>query len=234
MISVIIPARNEEKSLPVLLSFLQRLPDKHLIAEVIVSDGNSSDSTIDVARSFGARVVMNAVPGRGRQMNNAAETATGKILYFLHADSIPPQSFATRISKCSAEGFPCGCFRLRFDYPHWFLRFNSWFTRFDVNAVRFGDQSLFTDAAIFRSSGGYREDYLLLEDQEIIPRLRTKDKFIVIDDYVTTSARKYLDNGIIRLQLIYFAVYFLYRLGYPQKKLVTVYKRLIRKQDMVV
>jgi len=227
-ISIIIPAKNEAAELPVLLNYLNTVPGKAHIAEIIVSDGMSTDDTVSIANLYGAKVVVNEQAGRGRQMNAAAKNATGNILYFLHADSIPPEGFVEDILGKINTGHIAGCYRLRFDYDHWFLKANAWFTRFNVNAVRFGDQSLFVRKSVFETIGGFREDLIIMEDQEIIHRIRKKGSFAVIAGYVTTSARKYRVNGIYRMQGIFFYIYFVYFFGASQHKLVAIYKKLIR------
>ena len=165
-------------------------------------------------------------------MNKGASVAKHDLLYFLHADSIPPNNFTTQILRAYKNGAKSGCFRLAFDYEHWFLKANAWFTRFNVNAVRFGDQSLFVTKNIFQKSGGFREDLLMMEDQEIIHRIKKYGRFKVMNDYVTTSARKYLDNGIYRLQAIFFRIWFLYYLHYPQERLLKLHRKLVRKYKL--
>jgi rSAM/selenodomain-associated transferase 2 len=214
--------------LPVLLNYLNTVPGKEHIAEIIVSDGKSTDDTVRIAKLYGAKVVVNEQAGRGRQMNAGAKITTGNILYFLHADSLPPTGFVKDILEKIHSGYVAGCYRLRFDDDHWFLKANAWFTRFNVNAVRFGDQSLFVTKTVFETIGGFREDLIIMEDQEIIHRIRAQGRFAVIEDYVTTSARKYRVNGIYRMQGIFFYIYFAYLLGASQQKLVSIYKKLIR------
>ena len=121
---------------------------------------------------------------------------------------------------------------MRFDSGHWFLKVNAWFTRFDVNAFRFGDQSLFVVKDIFIKAGGFDERLVVMEDQEIVYRLKKYGKFKVLPDAITTSARKYIINGTYRMQGIFFLIYFLYKCGVPQNKLVALYRSLI-KQDKV-
>jgi len=227
-ISIIIPARNEASQLPALLNYLNNVSGKEQIAEIIVSDGNSSDDTVRIANLHGAKVIINDSPGRGPQMNTGAKTATGNILYFLHADSIPPKEFVQDILEKINAGYDAGCYRLRFDFNHWFLKSNAWFTRFNVNAVRFGDQSLFVRKSVFDAIGGYNKDLIIMEDQEIIHRIRKKGRFAVIAGYVTTSARKYMVNGVYRMQGIFFYIYFAYIMGASQQKLVHIYKKLIK------
>ncbi len=227
-ISIIIPAKNEAVQLPLLLNHLNSVPGMDNIAEIIVSDGNSSDDTVSIAKMYGAKVVVSELAGRGRQMNAAAKNAIGNILYFLHADSMPPFGFVNDIMEKINSGHVAGCYRLRFDYDHWFLKANAWFTRFNVNAVRFGDQSLFVRKSVFETILGFREDLTIMEDQEIIHRIRKKGRFAVIAGYVTTSARKYRVNGVYRMQGIFFYIYFAYIFGASQQKLVAIYKKLIR------
>jgi rSAM/selenodomain-associated transferase 2 len=227
-ISIIIPVKNEAVQLPKLLNYLNTVPGNEQIAEIIVSDGKSSDDTLAIAKIHGTKVVVNEQAGRGRQMNAGAKGASGDILYFLHADSIPPMGFVEDILQKINSGNVAGCYRLRFDEDHWFLKANAWFTRFNVNAVRFGDQSLFVRKIVFEKIGGFREDLIIMEDQEIIHRIRKKGRFSVIAGYITTSARKYRVNGIYSMQGIFFYIYFAYVFGASQQQLVGIYKRLIR------
>ncbi len=158
--------------------------------------------------------------------------AKGEILYFLHADSAPPSDFITQILNACSKGFSSGCFRLAFNYYHWFLKANAWFTRFNLNAVRFGDQSLFVTKEVFEKAGGFREDLVMMEDQEIIHRIKKHGRFKVMDDVVITSARKYLDNGIYRMQAIFYWIWLLYYLGFSQKYLLKLHRKLIRKHKL--
>lgn len=226
-ISVIVPTFNEEEHIGKLISYLCNVPHKEYIQEIIVVDGGSTDFTKQNAFSAGAVVLSSPKKGRGAQMNFGANKAKGEILYFLHADSYPPKSFALDIIKSFERNYQSGCYRLAFDHNHWFLKFNSWFTRFDIDAIRFGDQSLFILKNIFLNIGGFREDLIIMEDQEIIKRIRKKARFKILKGAVVTSSRKYLDNGIYKLQGVFFIIYFLYMLGISQDNLKKVYKKLI-------
>src|SRR6185312_2317599 len=191
--------------------------------------GQSTDQTVAIASNAGVTVVVSAKKGRAAQMNYGASIAKGEILYFFHADSIPPENFTTYILKAFKKKYASGCFRVSFDYQHWFLKANCWFTRFDVNAVRFGDQSLFVTKSVFQKCGGFDESLLMMEDQEIIHRIKKHGKFTVMNAAVTTSARKYIDNGIYRMQAIFFWIWLLYYMGYPQQYLLKLHKKLIHK-----
>lgn len=232
MISVIIPTYNEESTIQKTIERLQENDVAKLVSQIIISDGGSTDNTISTGQKTIAKALVCPAKGRGAQMNYGASFSSNKILYFLHADSIPPPGFSTDILNAVKKGFASGCFRLSFDYDHWFLKANCWFTRFNVNVVRFGDQSLFVTKEIFEKSGGFREDFFMMEDQEIISRIKKYGKFKVLNGEVITSARKYLDNGIYRLQGIFFLIWIMYYLGFSQQKLLRLHRRLIHQHKL--
>jgi rSAM/selenodomain-associated transferase 2 len=232
-VSVIIPTYNEAASIGPLVRYLRAAAGPTETAlEIIVADGRSQDDTAAEAAAAGARVLRCPRRGRAAQMNHGAKRARGQVLYFLHADTYPPEGFLGTIRQAVAAGHGSGCFRLQFDYRHWFLQLSAWFTRFPLEVVRFGDQSLFVRRAVFEQAGGFRADMVVLEDQEIIGRLRRHGRFAVLPAAVVTSARKYLANGIFRLQGVFALICVLYRLGVPQSRLRSLYRSLIT-QDKI-
>lgn len=229
---MIIPCLNEGQALPPLIRYLESHDRHGYIKEIIVIDGGSSDASLSAASSCGAKTFSCPRRGRAAQMNFGATMASGEIFYFLHADTYPPPRFAQQIADVAQGSTIAGCYRLRFNLDHWFLKANCWFTRFNVNAVRFGDQSLFVSRSVFAKAGGFDCALQLMEDQEVIGRIRRYARFIVMPDRVTTSVRKYQDNGIYRLQFLYLLICILYRIGCGQCTLVKVYRRLI-KEDRI-
>ncbi len=228
-ISIIIPTYNEADGIGALLHYLWGATSGEPTPEILVVDGGSTDVTVRLARQAGATVLASPRKGRAAQLNYGAQQARGNLLYFLHADSYPPPGFLADLRQATAQGYAAGCYRLAFDHPHWFLRFSAWCTRLPFTAVRFGDQSLFVHRDAFARIGGYREDLLVMEDQEIVQRLRAQGPFRVLPRAVTTSARKYLVNGVFRLQGIFALVVLCYKLGVPQRHLLRLYRRLIRQ-----
>jgi rSAM/selenodomain-associated transferase 2 len=228
-ISIIIPTFNEADSIAALLSYLSQDTADEAALEILVVDGGSTDATVQLARQAGAAVLASPRKGRAAQLNYGAQRARGEILYFLHADSYPPLGFVAEVRLAVAQGYGAGCYRLAFDHPHWFLRFSAWCTRLPLTAVRFGDQSLFVRRDLFARLGGYREELLVMEDQDIVGRLRAQAPFRLLPRAVTTSARKYLENGVFRLQGIFTLIVVLYRLGVSQRRLMQLYRRLIRQ-----
>lgn len=227
--SIIIPTYNESKIIGRTIKEISERLSGAVETEIIVSDGGSTDNTRGLAEEKGAVVVQSTVKGRGVQMNYGAKRSRGGVLYFLHADSIPPPGFDCEIMSRVEQGTTAGCFRLQFDSEHPLLNLYAWFTRFDLNAFRFGDQSLFVTRDHFRESGAFLEDLTIMEDNEIIWRLKDTGPFTIIPKTIVTSSRKYRENGVIRLQLVFTAIYLLYHLGLSQRVLVDIYKRFIRE-----
>lgn len=102
LVSIIIPARNEEKILPRLLESLKKLTYPHF--EVIVVDDRSEDRTAEVARSFGASVIMGKeLPphwnGKNWACHQASLQAKGDYLLFTDADTFhKPESLSSALS----------------------------------------------------------------------------------------------------------------------------------------
>jgi rSAM/selenodomain-associated transferase 2 len=227
-VSIIIPTYNEAATIGELLSYLHQHAAQGAQPEILVVDGGSTDGTPYLAQQAGATMLVSPRKGRAAQLNYGAQQARGELFYFLHADSYPPPGFLAELQQAVAQGYPAGCYRLAFDHPHWFLRFSAWCTRLPFTAVRFGDQSLFVRRELFEALGGYREDLVVMEDQDLVERLQKRAAFRLLPGAVTTSARKYLANGVFRLQSIFALVVLGYRLGVPQHRLVQFYRRFIR------
>lgn len=229
MVSIIIPTYNEAASIGHLLRYLRTAAAGAPAPELLVVDGGSTDATVALAQQAGATVHRSPRKGRAAQLNHGATQARGEVLYFLHADSYPPPGFLADLERAVGQGYGSGCYRLAFDHGHWLLRFSAWCTRFPYTFLRFGDQSLFVRRQLFADLGGYREDLQVMEDQELVQRLRARAPFVVLPRAVTTSARKYLANGVVRLQGIFTLIVLLYWAGVPQTNLVRLYRRLIRQ-----
>lgn len=231
-ISVIIPAYNEAGTIGRTLKHLASVVERTPLAEVIVVDGHSRDTTVQEAVAAGAHVLRSEQKGRATQMNVGAAEATGDVLYFLHADTIPAPDFVQQITEALEQGADCGCMRLRFDRDHWSLRLKAWFSRFNASGLHYGDQSLFVRRELFERVGGYDGRMAVFEDLDLIERLRHLGRFVVLPGPVTTSARKYAHNSMLRMQLTFYIMYPLYRLGASQQRLLRTYRWLIR-QDKV-
>ena len=222
MISIIIPTYNEGEGLG---SFLVELQSREKLQnEIIVVDATNCAKTKDICLQRGVKF-LSSEKGRAVQMNRGAQEANGSVLYFLHADSLPPEGFDQSIIGSINDGNQSGCFYMQFDSDHLVLRASGWFTRFSSDWCRGGDQSLFVKSSIFREIGGFNEEMIILEDNEIIPRLKRSSDFVVIQEKLITSARRYRENGVVRLQILFALIHIGYRFGISQNSLLRFYQR---------
>ena len=102
MISIIIPVLNEADTIGKLLIHLKDNSVEQNISEIIIVDGGSTDGTIEIIQNTISKFpskyskkhcIIKSEKGRAIQMNTGAHQAIGSILYFLHADSLPPKNF---------------------------------------------------------------------------------------------------------------------------------------------
>ena len=224
MISVIIPTYQEATRIRRLVVHL--LHHEH-VKEVIVVDAGSRDETVDEAEKGGARVFLSQKKGRSCQMNAGVFEAKGEIVYFVHADAWPPDNFSVDIIRELEKGYKAGCFRSRFMTNNKFLLANSFFTRFSGIIFRGGGQTLFITKKLFDELRGYNESLILMEEYDLIRRVKQNHDFRIIPRDVLVSTRKYDENGCIRLQMCYAVIFILFFLGIPQEHLLRLYKKLI-------
>jgi rSAM/selenodomain-associated transferase 2 len=226
-ISIIIPILNEAETIPGLLDHLVTNSSKKNIADIIVVDGGSTDDSMILISQFSEVNLLSSAKGRAKQMNLGAKHATGDILYFLHADSIPPINFDQHIINEVENGNAAGCFKMKFDSNHWWLKLAGWLTQFRWRACRGGDQSQFITKRLFEELNGFNEQFLIYEDNDLINKLYARNQFVIIQEWITTSARKYENNGIWKLQYHFWAIYVKIWFGASPKDLYDYYKKNI-------
>ena len=209
-ISVIIPAINEADNIANTIESIGPEDKK----EVIVADGGSSDDTVLIAKSLGARVV-NSSPPRARQMNRGAAEATGDVLVFLHADTRLPEKFEDFIfNSFKQPKMVAGAFQLRIDSPMQGLRLiehlANWRSRF--LKMPYCDQAIFISSRVFHQVGGF-PDIPIMEDFELVRRLQKHGKIVTLPVPVFTSPRRWQSLGILQTTLINQLVIVAYFMG---------------------
>lgn len=226
-ISIIIPVLNEENAISKIIDYLLKIINPEFTKEIIVVDGGSTDKTLEILKSYASIKVIHSLKGRSVQMNAGAKNTTSEILYFLHCDTFPPKNFDAEISIKVQNGNLSGCFKMKFDNNHIVLKVSQWFTQFNFQACRGGDQSLFVKRNLFEKLNGFNENLSIYEDNEFISRLYSDSKFVVIQKEVISSARKYHKNGVWKLQFHFLVIHILNTLGYSNSSLQKYYSKNI-------
>ena len=221
-VSVVIPALNEEEWIAgAVASALEAGA-----AEVIVVDGGSGDRTARFATAAGARVILSD-PTRGRQLNRGAETASNQSLIFLHADSRLPPGAAAAVEDALTHGTRFGGFRIRFSEQARKLRIAEAMinVRSAITGMPWGDQAQFVArSTLLDSGGGGFRDIPIMEDYELAQRMRRAGPTRILPLSVTTSARRFLQKGLLRTTALNWSIIVRYHLGVDPKKLARAYR----------
>jgi len=221
-ISIIIPTLNEAN---VVGETITRLLKSEQV-EILVVDGGSSDGTDEIARELGARVLATA-PSKAGQMNAGAAEAQGAVLLFLHADTRLPENFEEKVLTAAARrGFCAGAFTLEIDSTDRGMRFieraANWRAR--IFKMPYGDQALFVSRNLFLEIGGFA-DYPIMEDFELVRRLKKKGKIAILPDSVKTSPRRWQNLGVLTTWLLNQIILVAYFIGIPPRRLASWYRR---------
>lgn len=225
LISIIIPTLNNEDSISDCLA--------HLIAfgrgsEIILVDGGSEDSTVAIAQDYPVRIYAGNA-GRASRMNYGAGRATRDILYFLDPETIPPTDFVEGIYNCFLEGNVGGCFSMRFVNGKKLTTIKKYMSRLKITWTGGGDQSLFLFARTFEYLGGYNESLEIMEDFDLVDRMRRLGKFHVHPGEISVRPQKYQSVSYLKVQLANVFVYQMYRIGYQQEILKRTWSRMLEK-----
>jgi hypothetical protein len=135
-------------------------------------------------------------------MNAGAKIATGDLLFFLHADSVLPSSpipwFDEMAKALDDPRVVGGAFRLKIDSPSLTLKFISTMAnlRSAIWGLPYGDQGIFVRTDIFRKMEGFK-DWPLMEDVELIQRLKRLGKIVLLKETIQTSARRWKRGGAV-------------------------------------
>jgi rSAM/selenodomain-associated transferase 2 len=222
ILSIIIPVFNEAEQIQTTIAALL----EHSEVELIVVDGGSGDRTVERVESLGITAI-SSERGRAHQMNAGAAIATGEVLLFLHADTRLPVGYREAIEKTlSQPQVVAGAFTLTIDGRKPALRWIEKMVdlRSRLLSLPYGDQGIFLEASRFRELGGFAP-IPILEDFELIGRLKQRGKIAIVPQSVVTSGRRWEKLGIWRTTAINQAIILGYYLGFSPEQLARWYGR---------
>ncbi len=220
-LSVIVPALNEATCITAILQRLQTLRSRG--HEVIIVDGASTDATVELATPLADRVISSA-QGRAAQMHAGAGAATGSVLWFLHADTLPPAD-ADRIilPALREQGREWGRFDVELS-GNGSLQVVAWLMnlRSRLSGIATGDQGIFVTRDAYRQVGGYTQ-IPLMEDIAICRSLKRISRPVALRNRVHTSSRRWQRHGIMATVLTMWLLRLGYFIGVKPDRLATFY-----------
>ena len=226
-ISIIIPTLNEADGLAKTLHNLTRLNPAP--KEILLVDGGSQDNTLEIAKKAGVTILSSSQAGRSRQMNLGAKAARGKILCFVHADTLVPDDFTAVIAKVLAQPTIAGggfislmtsCVQTRWGVSlHNYLKtyYAALIFRphlfFKGLRILFGDQAIFCRRDDFWRCGGYDRELPIMEDADLCIKLCEYGSIYLVNRTVQSSDRRVAKWGWLKANAIYLYIGCLWGIG---------------------
>ncbi|MGB4073241.1 TIGR04283 family arsenosugar biosynthesis glycosyltransferase [Pseudomonas sp.] len=222
-LSVIIPARNEAQALPWLLADLAALRADG--AELILVDGGSSDATCALAASRVDQLLSGSA-GRAVQMNQGAAAASGEYLWFVHADTRVSAESLRSLLDVLNERPVWGRFDVRLAGAGLALRVIGAMInlRSRLTGIASGDQGIFVRRECFEALGGYAA-IPLMEDLQLCRRLKRQVRPRCLRPPLSTSSRRWEQQGVIRTVLLMWRLRLAYYWGVSPERLASQYRR---------
>lgn len=204
MLSVIIPAYNEEKYIGAALDNVEEAAGEYRRrfpwpVEVIVVNNNSTDRTEEIARARGARVVFEGKNQIAASRNAGGRAAAGRILAFLDADDRMSPNLLAVVHEMmtSGEYIGGGVARIYRDNAHPLAVALESYNSLARRAFGLSTGLIYTTRETFARLGGFDERYYAAEEGYFVLSMkrlgkREGKKFGNIrEGYVTKSGRKF-------------------------------------------
>ncbi len=221
-LAIVVPTLNEERALRAYLARAGAEAD-----QLIVSDGGSTDATLDIARGLGATIVSGS-PGRGVQLNRGAAAAPdADILLFLHADTVLPPGSGDAVRQAIEQGASGGAFFVRFDAERRLFRLGNRIVNLRTRLTKrpLGDQAQFVRRDVFEQLGGYR-DWPILEDLDFAGRLNRAHGLALLEGPAVTAARRFVEGGITKTIATNWLIWLLFAFGVSPERLARLYRHI--------
>ncbi len=221
-VSVIIPVLHETGIDGFIRDLVEKTKNREM--EIIVVDGDPAGSTIEQISSPSIRT-MTAPRGRALQQNAGADRARGAVLLFLHADTRLPRDFYDLIMEALDQGFSGGAFNLHIDSTHPVIQLVSAVAAFRsrITKIPYGDQAIFLKKALFHRIHGF-DEIPLMEDIALMQKIKkSRSPFKILPQTASTSARRWVQQGIVFTMIRNPVLALLYYLGVSPRILARFY-----------
>lgn len=215
-VSVVIPTLNEERAIGPLLNAIRG--QDHPVCEVIVVDAGSTDGTATVVGRFAEVRFVRSRPPVGAQRQVGLEAATGDVVFFLDADTLPSRSFVGEcVRAMESRRLAAACPRY---VPHpgspaisaVYAVFNAVFFLLQRFLASGAGSGMIADREFAIRIGGFRSD-LVYEDIEFLRRASRRGRFGSLATPLLVSDRRFRECGVVRMLMKYLFLSFFFTFG---------------------
>lgn len=227
-ISIVIPTLDEADSIAATLDALEGFGEN---VEIIVVDGGSADATLAILQNYDAKI-LHAARGRGRQLQTGADAASGEILWFLHADTVPAANAIFEIKRAlQNKNVVGGNFTIRFDGAQFAAKFLTWlYPQLQCLGLIYGDSAIFVRCEVYERIGGFKS-FPIFEDLDFVERLRKSGEIVTLRHVVTTSSRRFEGKSFILTFARWTILQCLYWLGVSPETLLKIYFPALKTKE---
>lgn len=217
-ISVIVPTLNEEKNIETCLRSVRNQTISDF--ELILSDGESNDKTVEISRRYVDKVIVSSNRGIRMQQNLGAKFAEGDVLVFIHADTVVGESLLEEISETTNYGYiGGGCVVKTIGEGYKYKIFNKAIKLINLILNHFNiictGEALFFRKSVFMKNDGFRD--VFFEDADMLLRTRTDGRLKLLNSTVVTSGRRFRENFWKKMIFEWVPYAFLTLFGRPRK-----------------
>lgn len=180
MLTIVIPTKNEERYLPVLLESIKKQSLQP--EQIIVADAHSTDQTRTIAESFGAKVIDGGLPAVAR--NKGAAIAKTSLVFFLDADvELRDGQFLEKaVHEMQKRGLglaTCDVFPLSDDFIDHFMHkaYNTYVRAWGSLFPHAPGFCMLVQRDLHNKLGGFDESIPFCEDHDYAQRFRKFGRF---------------------------------------------------------
>ncbi len=228
-LTIVIPTLNEVRYLARTIHAVRRNRVLSHPLEIIVADCGSADGTVELAKRLGVTTIQGQPhwDSRATALNQGAARASEEVLLFLHADSLVPCGFDQAIHKALQKPQVVGgAFQFALDGSslnfRWVEALNRY--RYRLWPDYYGDQGLFVWRGVFHQLGGYPHRGIM-EDAYFCRKLRAQGQVVLLNQFLKTSPRRFVEGGIFRVVALDAMIWILDQLDGPTESFAQAYRK---------
>jgi rSAM/selenodomain-associated transferase 2 len=226
-IAIIIPVLDDALALRLLLREIRSWELQPI--EIIVAAATDDTEVADVSREYRCRHLL-CEACRGKQLDDAARTASTETLWFVHADSVPAKTSLAEIALARENATQAGYFGFEFTGPRTWQKTlieRLVHLRTRLGGMPYGDQGLWVSREAYLDCDGFSHDPLF-EEVRLIKRLKSRGRIQALSTPIGVAPRRWEREGWWYRSVMNRLLALAHMLGIPPARLASRYYNLAR------